>query len=311
MENKLKILLLCGGTFAFKTIQLLENEKYLFAIGIGGAAPSVSHPLEDACENNDIHFKSFATKKDVKNLKKWINDIKPDFVFSVSFPFLIPENALSIGEEKFINFHPGPLPEYRGVMPVFEVLRNDEKETSISVHFINSKFDEGDLIFIEPVPIHSADTYGSLSTRLSVRMAQVVLNTAEMLQFANRIPRRKQDSSKANYYGKPEIYDTKIDWKTMEASEIISLINACNPWNEGADTMLNGKPIKIIEASVSENQHEGIAAGTITSVRNNIVFEVACINKQQISVSIIKNENGFQSVQKFINKTNLSGLCFE
>ncbi|MFY8188719.1 MAG: methionyl-tRNA formyltransferase [Flavobacterium sp.] len=304
MEKKLKILLLCGGAFAFKTIQLLENEKYLFAIGIGGAAPSVSHPLEDACENNDIHFKSFATKKDVKNLAKWINDIKPDFVFSVSFPFLIPENALSLAEEKFINFHPGPLPEYRGVMPVFEVLKNEEKETAISVHFMNSKFDEGDVIFIETVSINPDDTYGNLSTRLSVRMAQVVLNTAEMLQFVNKIPRRKQDTSKANYYGKPEIYDTKIDWITMEASEIVALIKACNPWNEGADTMFDGKPIKIIEAIVCENQHEGIAAGTITSVRNNSVFEVACINKQQISVSIIKNENGYQSVQALKNTAN-------
>ena len=302
MENRKKILLLCGGAFAFKTLQVLANEKYLCAVGIGQGKKLIVQSLEDACENQEIMFKSFPNREKVSELKNWLDEVQPDFIFSVSFPFLIPAEALVFGEEKFINFHPGPLPQYRGAMPIFEVLKNQESETAICAHLMNSKFDEGNIIFNDPIRIEKEETYGTLSNRMSERMSQVVLNMADMLQFGSKIPNEPQDDSQACYYEKPEITDTYIKWNSMNASQILSLIHACNPWNEGADTTLDGKPAKIIEAKISDNSHDCDTPGLIVSINPDQEIEVACLDNQMISVSIIKTENGIHTVQR--NKTN-------
>lgn len=221
MEKQKKILLLCGGKFAFKAIQLLAYEKFLCGIGIGKGNENIIDALEKECEDNKISFQSFPSKNSLKEMRSWIDSVQPDYIFSISFPLLIPDDVLSYGQEKFINFHPGPLPQYRGPMPIFEVLKNQEKETAISVHFMNSKFDQGNIIFNDPVVIDKGDTYGKLAVKLSNRVSQVALNVANMIQFASKIPSLAQDETESYYYEKPQLVDTYINWKKWKLQKLL------------------------------------------------------------------------------------------
>lgn len=296
MEEQKKILVLCGGKFAFNALQLLAYEKYICAIGIGKGSENIIDALERESEDNNFGFKSFPNKKSVSEMRSWIDEIKPDYIFSISFPFLIPETVLSYGHQKFINFHPGPLPQYRGVMPIFEVLKNQETETAICAHYMNENFDEGNIIFNDPISISENETYGKLAVKLSNRLAQVALNMANMLQFGNNIPNQPQDNTLSYYYEKPLLSDTYINWKKMSANEIIALINACNPWNNGADATLNGEQIKIIVASFLNKPHNN-QPGTIVSINNTI--NIACKDNEQISIEILSTEQGIMTVKQF------------
>lgn len=296
METQKKILVLCGGKFAFRALQLLAYEKFICAIGIGKSNNSIIDALERESEDNNIGFKSFPNQKSVSEMRSWIDEIKPDYIFSISFPFLIPESVLSYGPDKFINFHPGPLPQYRGVMPIFEVLKNQETETAICAHFMNENFDEGNIIFNDPITISENETYGKLAVRLSNRTAQVALNTANMLQFGSNIPNQPQDNSLSYYYEKPELSDTYINWKRMSAEEILALINACNPWNNGADATLNEEQIKIIIAKILNKPHNN-QPGTIVSITDTI--NVACNDNKQISIEFLSTEQGIMTAKQF------------
>lgn len=296
MEKQKKILVLCGGKFAFQTLQLLAYEKFICAIGIGKSNDTIIEALERESEESNIGFKSFPNKKSIAEMRSWIDFIQPDYIFCISFPFLLPETVLSYGQDKFINFHPGPLPQYRGPMPIFEVLKNQETETAICVHFMNAKFDEGNIIFNDPITIGTGDTYGNLTIKLSERMAQVALNVANMIQFASIIPSQPQDEKSSYYYEKPELSDTYINWKRMSASEIISLINACNPWNTGADASLYGEQIKIISATLLDIPHNS-QAGAIVSLTNTL--NIACEENQQIAVEILSTDNGIMTAKQF------------
>ncbi|WP_157489893.1 methionyl-tRNA formyltransferase [Flavobacterium sp. CF136] len=296
METQKKIMVLCGGKFAFKALQLLAYEKFICAVGIGKGAITIIDALERESEDNNFGFKSFPDKKSITEMRAWIDNVQPDYIFCISFPFLLPESVLSYGSNKFINFHPGPLPQYRGVMPIFEVLKNQETETAICAHFMNSKFDEGNIIFNDPIAIQEGDTYGKLTVKLSDRMAQVTLNMANMLQFANNIPNQPQDETLSYYYEKPELSDTYINWKHMTASEIISLINACNPWNTGADASLLGEQVKIISATLLNQPHNN-QRGTIVSITETL--NIACIDNQQIAVEILSTDSGIMTVAQF------------
>ncbi len=296
METQKKIMILCGGKFAFKALQLLAYEKYVCAIGIGKSNNTIIDALERESEDNNFGFKSFPDKKSVSEMRFWIDEIKPDYIFCISFPFLIPENVLSYGHNKFINFHPGPLPQYRGVMPIFEVLKNQETETAICAHFMNKKFDEGNIIFNDPIAILENETYGKLAVKLSNRIAQVTLNMANMLQFGSNIPNQPQDNTLSCYYEKPELSDTYINWKRMSASEIIALINACNPWNNGADATLTGEQIKIIIASLLDKPHNN-QPGTIVSITDTI--NIACEDNKQIAIEILSTDQGIMTAAQF------------
>jgi methionyl-tRNA formyltransferase len=296
MEKQKKIIVLCGGKFAFKTLQLLAYEKFISGIGIGNGSETITEALERETENSNIGFKSFPNQKSISEMKNWIESLQPDYIFCISFPFLIPESVLAYGTDKFINFHPGPLPQYRGAMPIFEVLKNQEKETAICVHFMNSKFDEGPIIFNDTVVINPGDTYGKLTVRLSERMAQVALNVANMIQFASKIPSQPQNETLSYYYEKPTLADTYINWKRMTGSEIIALINACNPWNTGADATLLGEQIKIISASLLHSKHNN-QPGTIVSMTDTL--NIACEDNQQIAIEILSTDQGIMTAQHF------------
>lgn len=296
MEIQKKILVLCGGKFAFPTLQLLAFEKFMCGIGIGNASETIIDALERESEDNHIGFKSFPDKNSVAEMRLWIDQIQPDYIFCISFPFLLPESVLSYGAERFINFHPGPLPQYRGAMPIFEVLKNQETETAICTHFMNSEFDRGNIIFNDPVPIETGDTYGKLTVKLSSRMAQVALNMANMLQFASSIPNQPQDESLSYYYEKPALSDTYINWNRMSAEEIMALINACNPWNAGADATLQGEQVKIIIASLLDEPHDDMP-GTIVSVNDRI--QIACADNQQIAVDVLSTDSGIMTALQY------------
>lgn len=309
MEEQKKILVLCGGKFAFKALQSLAYEKFLCGVGIGKGDDRIIDAFEQESEQNGMSFKSFPNKKSIASMKEWIEEVQPDYIFSISFPFLIPEEVLAYGAEKFINFHPAQLPEYRGPMPIFEVLRNQEKETAVSVHFMNSKFDEGNIIFKDIVPIDSDDTYGKLTVKLSERMAHVVLNTANMVQYANKIPNTPQEKEKAYYFEKPDFSDTYINWKRMSAEEITSLINACNPWNIGADASFQGEQVKIIAASVIDQSHQNKTPGMIVSISENNL-NVACSDDRQIGIEIISTEEGIMTSKQLNTQKFLIGTQF-
>ena len=212
-------------------------------------------------------------------------------------------------EKKFINFHPGPLPQYRGPMPLFEVLRYQEKETAISVHFMNEEFDEGAVILQEKLPVSINETYGELAVKLSERTSMVALNVANMLQFGSRIPRTEQDENQARYFEKPEISDTFIQWNRMPAEEITALIRACNPWNQGADAMLQGRNVKLLAAEVSDEQHSDLP-GKILKLTDEGALAISCMENKVIHVHIVAGDFGFLTARQFMAAKSLIGYTF-
>ena len=65
METTKKILVLCGGKFAFPALQLLAFEKFIIGIGIGKGSQTITDALERESKENNIGFKSYPNKKSI------------------------------------------------------------------------------------------------------------------------------------------------------------------------------------------------------------------------------------------------------
>lgn len=94
-----------------------------------------------------------------------------DFIVLAGFIWLIPENILNIYERRIINIHPALLPGYGGKGMYGErvheaVIKNREKESGITIHFVNKVYDEGDIIFQARCNIEPEDTPESLAKKV-------------------------------------------------------------------------------------------------------------------------------------------------
>ena len=89
----------------------------------------------------------YQTDKVVNLLK----NLSVDLVVLAGFLWLVPQNLLNAFPNKIINIHPSLLPKYGGKGMYGEhvhlaVLADKEQESGITIHFVNSKFDEGEII---------------------------------------------------------------------------------------------------------------------------------------------------------------------
>ncbi|MCK5823254.1 MAG: phosphoribosylglycinamide formyltransferase [Bacteroidales bacterium] len=77
---------------------------------------------------------------------------KTDFIILAGFLWLIPEKFINTFENRIINIHPALLPKYGGkgmygAKVHKEVLKNKDKETGITIHYVNNNYDDGQIIF--------------------------------------------------------------------------------------------------------------------------------------------------------------------
>lgn len=67
-----------------------------------------------------------------------------------------------------INFHPSLLPYYRGSIPSYWVIKNDEKTTGFTAHFISEKIDAGEIVYQESVEVNQGISEVELDYKISV-----------------------------------------------------------------------------------------------------------------------------------------------
>lgn len=114
-------------------------------------------------------------KLDLANTNKLVNKLnnnRIDLIFLAGFLLKIPEEFISQFNGKIINIHPSLLPKYGGKGMYGdhvhkEVLKNKEKETGITFHFVNEKYDEGEIISQHKIFLEEAETINSLKNKIS------------------------------------------------------------------------------------------------------------------------------------------------
>ncbi|MFV5701607.1 phosphoribosylglycinamide formyltransferase [Flavobacterium sp. XS2P12] len=92
-----------------------------------------------------------------------INNIQPDLIVLAGFLLKFPENIIAAYPNKIINIHPALLPKYGGKgmygMHIHRaIVGNKEKETGITIHFVNENYDEGNILFQKNVVLSQDET---------------------------------------------------------------------------------------------------------------------------------------------------------
>jgi len=100
-----------------------------------------------------------------------IAELKTDLIVLAGFLWKMPEEIVKAYPNKIINIHPALLPKYGGkgmygIKVHQTVLENKEKETGITIHYVNEHYDEGEFIFQQKVAIEDCKTPEDVANKI-------------------------------------------------------------------------------------------------------------------------------------------------
>jgi len=111
----------------------------------------------------------YTKERHVKKISRFLDSIKVNYkIFididenqsqfdlgvSYCFPKMIKEPLLSKPRLGFVNFHPGPLPKYKGPTELDDAIKNQEIDWGVTVHYMDETYDTGDIIKIQKIKLH-------------------------------------------------------------------------------------------------------------------------------------------------------------
>ena len=108
--------------------------------------------------------KNKAESKILINLKNY----KINLICLAGFMKILSKNFINRFKGKILNIHPSLLPKFKGLNIHERVIKNNEKYSGCTVHFVNSKLDSGKIILQKKVKIWKNDTPKKLAKRILI-----------------------------------------------------------------------------------------------------------------------------------------------
>jgi phosphoribosylglycinamide formyltransferase 1 len=159
-----KILLFASGTGSNveNIIRYFENHHNISIVGVFTNNPNAK-VLEKAKKYNVPTFVFNKEELFGGLVLDKIAELKPDLIVLAGFLLKMPEQIVAAYPNKIINIHPALLPKYGGkgmygIKVHQTVLENKEKESGITIHYVNEHYDEGEFIFQKKVTIDECTT---------------------------------------------------------------------------------------------------------------------------------------------------------
>lgn len=182
MKNKFRIAFFGTPDFAVASLQKIVEGGFNVVAVI--TAPDKPSGRGQQLSISDVKKYSLATNLDIYQPEKlkdpdFVNQyqsLEIDLAIVVAFR-MMPEVIWSAPKIGTFNLHGSLLPNYRGAAPINWALINGEKETGVTTFFINSKIDEGEILFQERYKIKDEDNFGSVYNELKDIGASLVLKT--------------------------------------------------------------------------------------------------------------------------------------
>ncbi len=203
-----------------------------------------------------------------------LDEISPDLIIVAAYGKILPENVINYPRLGCINVHGSLLPKYRGAAPIQRAIIDGERETGITIMYMDIGLDTGDMLSKVTVPIEMSDDFETLHDKLAEAGAKLLLETVEALENGTA-KREKQDDLKSTYAAKIENSDCVLDFDA-EAINVYNRIRGLSPFPLSVVSH-NDRALKIIRAELVDTVKEHKNPGEVLKcdARDNRI-EVAC-----------------------------------
>ena len=229
-------------------------------------------PVKQFGLDNDIEVIQPKRMKDEEVIDK-IKEVNPDLIVVVAYGKILPKEIIDIPKYGIINVHSSLLPKYRGASPIHSAILNGDKESGVSIMYIEEGLDSGDVILKETCEITEDDTLGTLHDRLK-ELGAIGLEKALKLIEVGEVKAEKQDDSKATFVKPITKEQAKIDWNN--AKEVIfNQIRGLNPFPGAYTHNEKNENIKIYKSEKLEKEYDGENGTVVEMTKTGPVVKVA------------------------------------
>ena len=236
-------------------------------------------------DSKDETLKGYAKLNNIDYIKhknvnsdKFISTIKKyncDLFVSMSFDQIFKKRIINLTNGKIINCHVGNLPFYRGRNILNWMLINDEKNFSITVHYVDEGIDTGDIILQKSFEISDKDNYETLLKKSYKECADILFEVILKFKKGNvQSFKQKKIHTIGSYFVKRKKGDEILNWN-QSSREVFNFVRSiCRP-GPCARTFLNNLEMKINNIELIQNapNYKSIAGSIINKTENNFIVK--------------------------------------
>ena len=258
-------------------------------------------PVKSLALQNNVPVYTPKTLRD-EAFMETLRELSPDIIVVVAYGKILPKEVLFYPQYGSINVHVSLLPKYRGAAPMQRAIMDGEKETGVTIMYMDEGLDTGDILLVERFPIGKKDNFETVHDKSAEIGASLLLQALDAIENGTAT-REKQDDTLATYAKKIEKSEAKIEL-SMSAFKLDPIIRGLTPI-PGAFVLQNGKMLKIAEAEAVNGT--GVL-GEIIAVDDKGAgsFTVAC-GEGALKVFKIKPEGkGVMSAGDYIRGRKIS-----
>jgi methionyl-tRNA formyltransferase len=137
-----------------------------------------------------------------------LRELSPDLILSFSAPCVFKPEVLAIPRLGCINLHCSPLPRYAGLMPSFWAMYHGERDTGVTVHYMDDQIDNGAILAQAPVPISAGMSLLELIQRTKEAGGELVCEVLRRLQSGTLKP-QANNRTEGTYFTWPTVREMR------------------------------------------------------------------------------------------------------
>lgn len=229
MKDK-RVVFMGTPDFAVPVLEkLIENTNVVLVVTkkdayVGRKKVLTESPVAICAHEHNIEvYKPNKLKEDYE----YILNKKPDIIITCAYGSIVPKVVLDYPSYGCINVHASLLPKYRGASPIVASILNGEKETGITIMYMDEGIDTGNIIMSRSIEIEDNDNSLSLSNKLSLLGANLLIDTLPKI-FEGENFDIPQDNEEATYVGMLKREDEHIDFNNS-VENIKNQVRAFSP----------------------------------------------------------------------------------
>ena len=230
----------------------------------------VSPPVKLAAKSLGLEVVQPPSLKEARAVEQ-LARFRPEVIVVAAFGQILPRSVLDIPRFGAVNVHPSLLPRFRGASPVAAAILAGDEFSGVSIMLMDEGMDTGPVLARAQIPVSALDTTGSLTSKLSLVGASLLLEVLGH-HLRGELTPQPQNEAEATYSSPIAKEEGKIDWH-LPALELWRRVRAFYPW-PGCYTKWRGKKLDIIEA-VPLSGEKALKVGEVVALPSMAAFGVS------------------------------------
>ncbi len=235
---------------------------------VGRHGSPVASPVAVAAQAQGIPIERPTNLRGDDAFRERLRAAAPDVAVVVAYGRILPDDILAVPRLGCVNVHASLLPRHRGASPVQAAILAGDPATGVSTMRLVRELDAGPVYLERSLPIGLREDGGTLSARLAVAGADLLVETLAGLETGALAARPQQGTP--TYCRTIRREDGQADW-SRPATELERRLRAFTPW-PGLFTFVAARRIKLLEAEVGPAA-SGSAPGTFRVDATGLLVE--------------------------------------